>query len=130
MNIRLKTNLDVETKLNELQSLLQLSSKAAVMRLAMAFSIKEHTDPRIVNGQVVNYNIKNQNGSDYVRFTIFGDNELYYKVLMEQCVGRNISDDEFFPEMTCAHINRGINQLMSEVKLAGTREKFLKKIIL
>lgn len=130
MNIRLKTNSDVETKLNELQSLLQLSSKAAVMRLAMAFSIKEHTDPRIVNGQVVNYNIKNQNGSDYVRFTIFGDNELYYKVLMEQCVGRNISDDEFFPEMTCAHINRGINQLMSEVKLAGTREKFLKKIIL
>lgn len=130
MNIRLKTNSDVETKLNELQSLLQLSSKAAVMRLAMAFSIKEHTDPRIVNGQVVNYNIKTQNGSDYVRFTIFGDNELYYKVLMEQCVGRNISDDEFFPEMTCAHINRGINQLMSEVKLAGTREKFLKKIIL
>lgn len=130
MNIRLKTNSDVETKLNELQSLLQLSSKAAVMRLAMAFSIKEHTDPRIINGEVVNYNIKNQNGSDYVRFTIFGDNELYYKVLMEQCVGRNISDDEFFPEMTCAHINRGINQLMSEVKLAGTREKFLKKIIL
>ena len=96
MNIRLKTNSDVETKLNELQSLLQLSSKAAVMRLAMAFSIKEHTDPRIINGEVVNYNIKNQNGSDYVRFTIFGDNELYYKVLMEQCVGRNISDDEFF----------------------------------
>lgn len=130
MNIRLKTNSDVETKLNELQSLLQLSSKAAVMRLAMSFSIKAHTDPRIVNGQVVNYNIKNQNGSDYVRFTIFGDNELYYKVLMEQCVGRKISDDDFFPEMTCAHINRGINQLMSEVKLAGTREKFLKKIML
>lgn len=130
MNMRLKTSIDVETRLTELQSLLQLSSKAAVMRLAMAFSIKEHTDPRLVNGEIINYNIKNQNGSDYVRFTIFGDNELYYKVLMEQCLGRHITDDEFFPEMTCAHINRGINQLMSEVKLAGTKEKFLRKIIL
>lgn len=129
MNIRLKTNLNVETMLTELQTLLQLSSKAAVMRLAMAYSIKLKDDPRIVDGEVVKYDIKNQNGSDYVRFTIFGDNELYYRLMMEQCVKRKIMDDEFFPEMTFAHIQRGISLLMSEVKLAGTRDKFLRKII-
>ena len=129
MNIRLKTNLEVETMLNELQSLLQLSSKAAVMRLAIAFSIKEEGDPRIVNGELSKYDIKKQNGADYVRFTIFGDNEIYYRLMIEQCLNEKISDDLFFPEMTNAHISRGIKILMSEVKLAGTREKFLRKLI-
>lgn len=129
MNVRLKTNLKVETMLNELQSLLQLSSKAAVMRLAMAYSIKLKNDPRLVDGEVIKYDIKKQNGSDYIRFTIFGDNEIYYRLMMEQCVQTKITDDEFFPEMTSAHIERGISLLMSEVKLAGNRDKFLRKII-
>ena len=129
MNIRLKTNFEVENMLNELQTLLQLSSKAAVMRLAIAFSIKEEGDPRLINGEICKYDVKKQNGSDYVRFTIFGDNELYYRLMMEQCIHEKISDDIFFPEMTFAHIERGISLLMSEVKLAGNRDKFLKKII-
>lgn len=129
MNLRLKTDLDVETKLNELQNLLQLSSKAAVMRLAIAFSIKEHTDPRIYNGDVVHYDIRKQNGADYNRFTIYGDDELFYKLQMEESMKCYFPDEEFFPELTSAHISRGIKKLYSDVKLAGTKEKFLKKVI-
>ena len=78
MNLRLKTSLDVETKLNELQSFLQVSSRAAVMRLAIGYSlrIKETVD--------FSYNVKNQHGNDYNRFTIFGNDELLYKVMMEE----------------------------------------------
>ena len=84
MNLRLKTNIDTEAKLNELQSLLQVSSKAAVMRLAIAYSLKIQGDPRINDGILEKYDIKKQNGSDYIRYTIFGNDEIYYKLMMEQ----------------------------------------------
>jgi hypothetical protein len=95
MNLRLKTNIDTESKLNELQSLLQVSSKAAVMRMAIAFSLRKEGDPRIVNGQCVKYDIKNQNGADYIRYTIFGSDEIYYKLMMQQHLNVHLSDDEF-----------------------------------
>lgn len=123
MNLRLKTSLDVETKLNELQSFLQVSSRAAVMRLAIGYSlrIKETVD--------FTYNVKNQHGNDYNRFTIFGNDELLYKVMMEEHIRSHIEDDEFFPGYTNAHIERGIKELYADYKLYMNREKLLKKIL-
>lgn len=48
MNLRLKTNIDIESMLTELQSSLQLSSKASVMRIAIALSLQIEGDPRII----------------------------------------------------------------------------------
>lgn len=129
MNLRLKTSLDVETKLTELQSALQLSSKAAVMRLAIAFSLRIPGDPRIVDGNVIKYDVKKQNGADYNRFTIFGTDDDVYKVLMKQHLKENITDDEFFPELTNAHLSRGIIELNGDFKLANNREKFLRELL-
>ena len=125
MNVRLKTNINTEAKLNDLQSSLQVSSKAAVIRLAIAYSLKINGDPRVVDGILKKYDIKKQTGSDYVRFTIFGDDELFYKVMMSQHLKKKISDDEFFPELTNAHIDRGILELEAELRLAKNREKLL-----
>lgn len=125
MNLRLKTNIDTEAKLNELQSLLQVSSKAAVMRLAIAYSLKIQGDPRIVDGTLEKYDIKKQNGSDYIRYTIFGNDEIFYKLMMEQHLETHITDEIFFPELTNAHLNRGIIELQAELKLAKTKEKLL-----
>lgn len=125
MNLRLKTNIDTEAKLNELQSLLQVSSKAAVMRLAIAYSLKIQGDPRINDGILEKYDIKKQNGSDYIRYTIFGNDEIYYKLMMEQHLEFHITDEIFFPELTNAHLNRGIIELQAELKLAKTKEKLL-----
>ena len=125
MNVRLKTNINTEAKLNDLQSSLQVSSKAAVIRLAIAYSLKINGDPRVVDGIFKKYDIKKQTGADYVRFTIFGDDELFYKVMMSQHLKKKISDDEFFPELTNAHIDRGILELEAELRLAKNREKLL-----
>ena len=130
MNLRLKTNIDVETKLTELQSALQLSSKAAVMRLSMAFSLRIGGDPRVINGVYVKYDLKKQNGSDYNRFTIFGTDEEVYKALMSQHIHMHIIDDDFFPELTNAHITRGIYELYADFKLAKSKEKFLRELLL
>lgn len=125
MNLRLKTNIDTEAKLNELQSLLQVSSKAAVMRLAIGYSLKKSGDPREVDGSIVKYDAKTQNGADYIRYTIFGNDELLYKLMMEQHLKIHLTDDEFFPELTNAHLNRGIVELQAELKLAKSKEKLL-----
>ena len=129
MNIRLKTTVSDETRINELQTLLQVSSKAAVMRLAIAYSIRLKTDPRISNGIIKKYDIKNQNGNDYLRYTIFGDDEIFYKLIMEQSINSHLDDDTFFPEMTEAHLNRGITILLGEVKLSGSKDKYIKKLL-
>lgn len=129
MNLRLKTSIDTESKLNELQSLLQLSSKAAVIRLAIAYSLKIDGDPRMIAGKVISYDIKKQNGSDYLRYTIFGNDELLYKVMMEQHIQDHITDDDFFPEFTNAHLNRGIIELYAEFKLAKTKERLIMNLL-
>lgn len=129
MNLRLKTNIEVEKKLTELQSSLQLSSKAAVMRLAIGYSLKINDDPRYEDGQYFSYDIKKQNGADYNRYTIFGEDELVYKVLMQQHINQNVNDEAFFPELTNAHITRGIRELYADFKLANTKEKFIKKLL-
>lgn len=129
MNLRLKTSLDVESKLTELQSALQVSSKAAVIRLAIAFSLRIKGDPRIVNGRIEKYNVKNQNGADYNRFTIYGTDEVVYRAIMQQHLKQYLEDDIFFPELTNAHLSRGIVELNAELKLANNKEKFIRSLL-
>lgn len=129
MNLRLKTSLDVESKLTELQSALQVSSKAAVIRLAIAFSLRIKGDPRIVNGRIEKYNVKIQNGADYNRFTIYGTDEVVYRAIMQQHLKQYVEDDIFFPELTNAHLSRGIVELNAELKLANNKEKFIRSLL-
>ena len=129
MNLRMKTSLDTETKLNELQSALQLSSKAAVMRISIGYSLRMSDDPRIIDGQEHHYDIHKLNGADYNRFTIFGDDELIYKTLMAQHLKKKVDDDIFFPELTSAHIERGIRELYADYKLMNNKDKLFKYLI-
>lgn len=129
MNLRLKTKLEDETKIFELQTGLQVSSKAAVMRLAIGYSLKMKEDPRILAGKIMKYDVQNQNGNDYNRFTIFGSDEIIFKALMEENLQCHLDDNDFFPELTYAHIHRGLKELFSDFKLAGSKEKLLKKIL-
>ncbi len=129
MNLRLKTKLEDETKIYELQSGLQVSSRAAVMRLAIGYSLRINEDPRIADGIFLKYDISKQNGADYNRFTLFNNDELLYKVLMEEKLKTHLNDNEFFPELTYAHIHRGIKELYADFKLCGSKEKFLRKLL-
>lgn len=129
MIMRLKTTSDVETKLSELDKKLKLSSKAAIMRIAIACSIKMEGDPRGKGDSFQHYDIKNQNGLDYQRLTIYGQMEELYHLLMINKVGREVSDDEFFPELTFYHIARGVNFLYSEYLYTDDRDKFFRKLV-
>ena len=126
MNIRLKTSAEMETLLVELQSGLQMSSKAAVMRLAIGFSLLMSDDPRNTSS---NYDTKVLDGQEYLRLTILGNDDGLYKLLMEQSLYSNLSDDDFFPQLVFAHIERGLKKLNSEFRYAKNKESFYKELI-
>lgn len=128
MVTRLKTTAEVENKLMELDRKIKLSSKAAIMRLALAYSIKIQTDPRMQNDGIKHYDIRKQDGMDYQRLTIFGQNEELYRLLMINQLGSGISEDEFFPELTFFHIERGINLLYSDYLYINDKDKFFEKL--
>lgn len=128
MNLKLKTNSNVENLLVELQSSLQFSTKAAIMRLAIALSLKVKGDPRIVSNLLKTYDIKNQDGNEYLRYTILGNDDYLYKILFEQHLSTYIEEDDFFPEFVNAHIERGIKLLNSELKYAKNKDVLFKTI--
>ena len=99
------------------------------MRLAIAYSLKMPGDPRLNDGNFVKYDQKSQNGADYIRYTIFGNDEKLYKLMMEQHLKIHLTDEDFFPELTNAHLNRGIIELQAELKLAKSKEKLLVNIL-
>ncbi len=129
MILRLKTTADIENKLSELDRKIKLSSKASIMRLAIACSLKLNGDPRIKDSEMRHYDIKNQDGLDYQRLTVLGQMEEYYRLLMVEFAQKEISDDEFFPELTYYHIERGLNYLYSEYRYLDNKEKFFNKLI-
>lgn len=129
MNLRLKTNSDIEIKLGELQKWLHFSSKAAVMRLAICYSLRNKLDPRLKEGSILHYDVKNQNGTDYLRSTVFGFNEELFKLLIIEYENRQVPDEEFFPEIICAHITRGVILLHSEYRFVNNRDKLMQKLI-
>ncbi len=129
MIVRFKTNVDVEVMLNKLQESLQVSTKAAIIRLAIAYSVNMEGDPRIVKGEPKGFNAHEQNGAEYNRFTIFGNDETVYKALMAKNLGRQITDEEFFPVLTNAHLERGIKELNSDFRLARNKDRFLLQLL-
>lgn len=130
MNLRLKTNQDTEEKLSLLQGWLHLSSKAAVMRIGMSLSLKDGANSQIVNGEAEKkYDLKYKDGADYMRLTIFGDYEPYYRLLMENHLNRKITDDEFFPALTSFHIERGVATLFSEYRYVNDKNKLIAKLL-
>lgn len=128
MITRLKTTSEIENKLIELDRRIKLSSKAAIMRIALSYSIKQKEDPRVQGGVIRNYDLKKQDGVDYQRLTIFGQNEELFRLLMINHLGREIGEEEFFPELTFYHIERGINLLYSEYLYINDKDKFFEKL--
>lgn len=125
MILRMRTDSNMELKLVELQEAFQVTSKAAIMRIAIAVSLTREGDPRLNNGSIQEYTPKVLDGIDYHRLTIFGMDENVYKILMQQHLHKSLTDEEFFPELTFYHLKRGLYDLYADYKLAKTRDRLL-----
>lgn len=125
MIMRLKTSRNVDVKLEDIKRVAKFSTKAAIARIAIGLSLKDKEDPRLQLNNVV----ADSSGFEFQRHTLTGDNDDLFKILLSQHIEKQLSDEEFFPELINAHIERGINILHSELKMAGNREKFIKFLL-
>lgn len=119
MNFRLKTSKESGEKLVNLQATTGLTWNV-LSRIAVALSINDPTMPELV---------ENKSGVEIHRNAMTGENDYIYKALIRQHAMRNVPDEEYFPDLFNAHLERGISLLDNEYKHAGNYEKLLQNLI-
>ena len=123
MVTRLRTSKIAKERLDNLNSVLRMSSNAVILRYAIAKSIE--CNKNISEDQ--DAEVLDNSGFEITRQTLFGENEILYKTLFG--IGSKEKDELFFPALTNMHIERGLKILEREYRYAGNKEKFLKNII-
>ena len=92
-----------------------------LVKHAIAWSLKENTS-------VENY-VSDADGLDLNRQTITGDNDAYFKVLIEEVEERYLPEDEDFPKYVKAHIDRGSELLLDMYNHAGSVDKYILQVL-
>ncbi len=123
MVTRLKTSKEAKEIMENLNRTLRFSNNAILLRYAISRSLNEEIQIEIDPLAILN----NNSGFEITRSTLYGDNEIIYKALMN--VTDPIKDEHFFPYLTNMHIERGLKLLERDYKMAGNKEKFLINII-
>lgn len=120
MIFRLKTSKRTQEIFQELEARTNYKPYTLVKH-AIAWSLKENTS-------VAEYESDSE-GLDLNRQTIMGDNETFFKVLIEQGEGRFIPEDEYFPKYVKAHIDRGSELLLDMYNHAGSVDKYVLQVL-
>lgn len=92
-----------------------------LVKHAIAWSLKEKTS-------VADFE-SDSDGLDLNRQTITGDNETYFKVLIEQVEGRFLTEEEYFPKYVKAHIDRGSELLLDMYNHAGSVNRYILQVL-
>lgn len=120
MIFRLKTSKRTQEIFQELERRTNYKPYILVKH-AIAWSVKENTS-------VENFK-SDSDGLDLNRQTIVGDNEAYFKVLIEEVEKRHLSEDEYFPQYVKAHIDRGSELLLDMYNHAGSMDKYILHVL-
>ena len=103
MIFRLRTSKQTQEIFEELER--RTSYKPyTLVKHAIAWSLK--------NAESVADFKSDSDGLDLNRQTITGDNESYFKAIIELIEGKHLSEEEFFPHYIKAHIDRGSKILL------------------
>lgn len=122
MNYRLRTSKTVGEELKQFESLLNISPNI-IARIAVALSLR-NPQPIEVSQE------SDHSGLEINRSTLTGEYDYLFKCLIAQHYGKSISDEEYFPLLFNAHLERGMQSLKSEYKMAGNSERFFRNLIL
>jgi DNA sulfur modification protein DndE len=120
MIFRLKTSKRTQEIFEELERRTNYKPYTLVKH-AIAWSLREETS---VDGYQ-----SDSDGLDLNRQTITGDNEAYFKTVIELIEGRHLADEEFFPQYVKAHIDRGSKLLLDMYNHAGTVDKYIMHVL-
>lgn len=120
MNFRLKTSKSTADKLKQLNSSTGLTPNI-LARYAVCLSLR---DPEPITKFV-----KDVGGIEFNRNTLTGEYDFVFKALIAQHQNAPLTDDEFFPNLFNAHLERGTRKLELEYNYAGNSEKLILNII-
>lgn len=120
MNFRLRTSSVTAEILKNLQASTRLTPNI-LCRLAVSLSLRLKELPNI--------ELKDTSGLEFNRNTLTGEFDYVYKALITQHMKREVTDEEYFPTLLNAHIERGITLLESEYKHAGNPDRFLQNLL-
>lgn len=120
MNFRLKTTAKTAEALKGLQQSTGLTPNL-LARIAISLSISEPTMPTKIESE--------GKGLEFNRNTLTGDQDYFYKSLIKQHAQREVKEEEYFPQLFNAHLDRGVNLLENEYKHAGNYDKLLKNLM-
>ena len=119
MNFRLKTSKNTGEILVKLQASTGLTWNI-LSRIAISLSLKDPSMP---------YLVEDRTGVDIHRNALTGEHDYVYKAMIRQHAKRTISEEEYFPDLFNAHLERGILILENEYRHAGNYEKLLQNLL-
>lgn len=120
MNFRLRTSKQAQDILLDLKDKTNITPNI-LSRYAVSLSLLE-PEP------LTRFNYKTD-GLEFNRHVLTGKYDAVFKALITQYEGRELSDEEYYPDYLKAHIERGISLLNSEYNYAGNYEKFILNLI-
>lgn len=115
--MRLRTSKKAEETLKNLQGLVHLQPNILI-RLAVAMSLND-------NEPVDENKYKDSTGLEFNRATLTGDYDSVFKALITTHAGRHLEDEEYFPKLFKAHLERGLELLQEQYQYAGNYGKFV-----
>lgn len=121
MNFTLKTSKYTSDSLKQLQTTTSITPNI-LSRVAVALSLREAH-------QVTPLTCESSGGLEINRSTLTGEYDYTFKALIAQHSRREISDEEYFPDLFNAHLERGIRILTNEYRHSGNYEKFIRFLL-
>lgn len=124
MNFTLKTTKYTSDTLKQLQSVTGITPNL-LARVAVALSLRQPND---LTRDRADADITGS-GVEINRNTLTGEYDYVFKALIAQHCKREITDEEYFPLLFNAHLERGIRYLANEYKHSGNQEKFIRFLL-
>ncbi len=117
MQSKLKLSKDSSSKLDSLSSKINLR-RNIICRLAIGRSLVDESS-------VIEIEPLDNNGFEFNRYTLTGEHDNFFKLLIVQHEGIKMDDDLFFSKYLRNHIERGIEILYDEYQRINSPTEFL-----
>lgn len=121
MQFRLRTSKAAADRLKSLQNSTGLTPNI-LSRISVSLSLRE-SNPLNFSG------IRDQGGLEFNRNTLTGIYDYVFKALITQYEGRELTDEEYFPDLFYAHLERGVKLLENEYQYAGNYPKLISNLV-
>jgi DNA sulfur modification protein DndE len=122
MNFTLKFSKYTFDTLKQLQSTTNITPNI-LARIAVGLSLRQDHELSGEENKLPSSNV------EINRNTITGEYDYIFKALIAQHCNREITDEEYFPTLFNAHLERGIRILANEYKHSGNYEKLVRYLL-